>query len=427
MAKVNYFYMSGEIFHRLFCGTKNILHICTMGIESQTMDSKNVLTGIDNSRLFFTAISKGNYDVLKDADMRTLSAPGIYCIFNSHSKMVYVGCSVNVSNRILRHKSALSVGNHICRVMASDYQKSPESFYFFSIQYIDESAFELSESIRNHLFSLETQYIKRVPIVRLYNSIIPASLSEKLLLLEQPKRQKPIPITEIIGRLEMSADSIRSNGFSNSDVLTLKEAIDFVQKRTVSGGRWPEEKAALARAYLAELMNEKQPETEEDLLIRGGVMDYFDARYVEPQIEVSNSMWALWVVMACGLLTSIPNMYAMTLAIKAGDWKTATGVTAAFTLAPAFLLWAGAKEWYARICIAMVIGYEVFCNAASFYGGLTGLNHATFIDPTNFLHMATGFAFNSEYEATARVISVFMSIGIALLVAIPVIKLGKNK
>lgn len=152
---------------------------------------------------------------------------------------------------------------------------------------------------------------------------------------------------------------------------------------------------------------------------------------VEPKTTVTpvptRLQWELWVVLSCGLLTSIPNMYAMTVAIKGGDWRTAAGVTAAFTLAPALLLRAGATEYYTRACIVMVIGYEVFCNAASFYGGLTGLNHATFIDPTNFLHMATGFAFNSEYEATARVISVFMSIGIALLVAIPVIKLGKNK
>lgn len=135
---------------------------------------------------------------------------------------------------------------------------------------------------------------------------------------------------------------------------------------------------------------------------------------------------ALWGVLATGVGTSVPNMYAMTLAIKAGDELSATGVTAAFTLAPALLLLSGSKEWYTRLCIVLVIGYEVFCNASSFYGGLTGLNKSTFIAPTNFLHMATGFAFNSEYEATARIISVFMAAGIASLVAVPSIKLANR-
>lgn len=143
-------------------------------------------------------------------------------------------------------------------------------------------------------------------------------------------------------------------------------------------------------------------------------------------LEQNRRALALWGVLATGVGTSVPNMYAMTLAIKAGDELSATGVTAAFTLAPALLLLSGSKEWYTRLCIVLVIGYEVFCNASSFYGGLTGLNKSTFIAPTNFLHMATGFAFNSEYEATARIISVFMAAGIASLVAVPSIKLANR-
>jgi len=143
-------------------------------------------------------------------------------------------------------------------------------------------------------------------------------------------------------------------------------------------------------------------------------------------LEQNRRALALWAVLATGVGTSVPNMYSMTLAIKAGDKISAFGVTAAFTLAPALLLLSGSKEWYTRLCIVLVIGYEVFCNASSFYGGLTGLNKSTFIAPTNFLHMATGFAFNSEYEATARIISVFMAAGIASLVAVPSIKLANR-
>lgn len=135
----------------------------------------------------------------------------------------------------------------------------------------------------------------------------------------------------------------------------------------------------------------------------------------------------LWVTMGMGLFTSMPNMYETTLAMKSGNEPLAWIVTAAFTVAPALLLWAGAREWYSKFCVLMVMGYELFCNATSFYGGLTGLNHGMFMDPTKFLNMATGFAFDSGYEATARLISTFMAISISMLVAVPVIKLSKKQ
>lgn len=209
--------------------------------------------------------------------------------------MMYIGCSININARLYDHKSLLSSGSHVCRMMCDDYRESPDSFQFFPIKYVDESVFTLPESIRNHLFSLESQHIKRVPLAMLYNSMLPASLSEKLLLAEQPPRPKGVPIVDIINRLGMSMDSIRTNNLSASDVLSHEKAVEFLQKRTVANGRFPEEKAAIAREYLAELTALSVPtiNNNESLLIRGGIMDYFEYTYPkkEPEKVVPPKRW----------------------------------------------------------------------------------------------------------------------------------------
>lgn len=246
-----------------------------MGMNSEIQET---IAMPNNSRLFYSAIASGDYSRFEQADCRILPVPGIYCIFNSGTNMIYVGCSVNVKTRIGTHKSILSANQHICRMMSEDYAAHPELFQIFCIQYVDDSIFELAESIRNHLFALEMQYIKRVPLAILYNALTPSSLSERLLISENPRGQRSIPITEIIARLGMSVDSIRSNNLLPTDVLPIEKAVEFVRKRTVAGGRWPGEKASLAKAYLKEISASViQSESIEGLLIRGGVMDYFDS------------------------------------------------------------------------------------------------------------------------------------------------------
>lgn len=137
------------------------------------------------------------------------------------------------------------------------------------------------------------------------------------------------------------------------------------------------------------------------------------------------TVWPLVFVMIFCVGTTIPNMYAVTLAVK-NDPILAAFFTACFTLSPFFLMFAGVRGLVGTVAILFIIMIEIFCNTAGIYGGLTGLNHANFIEPTTFLHMATGFAFDSAYEPTARAIAVFMASGVAILMAVSVYEIRKR-
>ena len=354
----------------------------------------------DNSRLFYSAIASGKYDMFAKADKTILDAPGIYCIFNSESNMLYIGCSVNVKIRISSHKTHLSKGIHVCRLMTDDYQKNPDAFQFFPITYIDESNFTLPESIRNHLFYLENQHMKRVPLAALYNGLMPASLSEKLLLSEQPKRPQGVPITEIINRLGMSVDSIKTNGFLASDILPHEKAIEFLQKRTFASGRFTEEKAAIAREFLAELqaLNPSSSEDVDGLLIRGGVMDYFDKvgdfqQKIEDTTKFKNAVrwaemkaahkersfrfapktlisWPLWIGFAIPTLASAFNTYHVSHQIS-NNWWVAFCIMIMITLTP--MLFIAAKvNWVGAFVAFGVVIFEGFCNLSAIYLSLLG-------------------------------------------------------
>lgn len=354
----------------------------------------------DNSRLFYSAIASGKYDVFSKADKTILDAPGIYCIFNSESNMLYIGCSVNIKSRISSHKSHLSKGIHVCRLMTDDYQKSPDAFHFFPIIYIDESNFTLPESIRNHLFYLENQHMKRVPLAALYNGLMPASLSEKLLLSEQPKRPQGVPITEIINRLGMSVDSIKTNGFLPSDILPHEKAIEFLQKRTFASGRFTEEKAAIAREFLAELkaLSPSQNDDGDGLLIRGGVMDYFDKvgdfqQKIEDTAKFKNAVrwaelkaahkerclrnvpkpvisWPLWVGFAIPTIASAFNTYSISHQVS-NNWWMAFCIMLMVTFTP--MLFIAAKVDLSGAIVAFgVLIFECFCNLCAIYMSLMG-------------------------------------------------------
>jgi len=131
------------------------------------------------------------------------------------------------------------------------------------------------------------------------------------------------------------------------------------------------------------------------------------------------AVWPMYVVMLLAAGTTMPNMYSVTLAIKANETLAAL-FTGCFTVAPFLLIYAGVRGFAGWLAVSFIILIEIFCNTAGIYGGLTGLNHSNFIAPTNFLHMATGFAFDSAYEPTARAIAGFMAVGIAVLMVISV-------
>lgn len=130
----------------------------------------------------------------------------------------------------------------------------------------------------------------------------------------------------------------------------------------------------------------------------------------------------LWAVLALAMSVSVPNMYGVMAAVK-GNQALAGMATAAFTIAPFLLILARVRGWWYGV-IYLVVGVEVFCNCAGFYGGLTGLQHSLYVEPTTFLHMVTTMT-NSANEQTALLLSVFFSVAIAALAIAPVENLKK--
>lgn len=214
--------------------------------------------------------------LLRTAAQDLQDRPGVYCIFNSESEMMYIGCSNSIKNRIYTHKRHLSSGEHVCKQMSADFVRNPDSFVFFYIEYVDYSDYGTLEFHRSVLLNRETQYMKRVPHLRLYNNNVPVSLSEKMLIGDTPKDLIKIHVSDIFRRLEMSPDSIRANGLTIQDEMTIGEAVKFVRKRTVASGRWPQEKAALAIEYLAELEAQMGSGFDSESALRAsGDFDYF--------------------------------------------------------------------------------------------------------------------------------------------------------
>ena len=143
---------------------------------------------------------------------------------------------------------------------------------------------------------------------------------------------------------------------------------------------------------------------------------------VEPQENQAHPAF-LWVTLALSMAVSVPNMFGIMSVVKENFWL-AVMATAAFTIAPFALIMAKvSRGWY--LVIYAIISIEIFCNCAGFYGGLTGLEHSLYVAPTKFLHMVTTMT-NSANEPTALLLSLFFSVGIAMLAIAPVENL-KNR
>lgn len=131
----------------------------------------------------------------------------------------------------------------------------------------------------------------------------------------------------------------------------------------------------------------------------------------------------LWLCLALSAGCSVQNMLWVAHQLK-GDITQAWAVTAAFTVAPFLLLYYGVGKWWRWVPYVPIVA-EVLCNAASFYGGMTGLGHGHIVRPTKFLHMFTTMT-NSGNEGTALLLSAFFAVCIALLAIVPVVELEKR-
>ena len=137
--------------------------------------------------------------------------------------------------------------------------------------------------------------------------------------------------------------------------------------------------------------------------------------------------WLMWSVLILTFGASVPNMYEIAHQIKS-DVFTAVLFTACMVLGPLLLLAYSAQVGKAMQSTVTfgAIAYEVYCNASTIFGGLTGYANGTNLEPTNFLHQTCNFL-GTTPEPTARLIALFVALVIAGFGVVAVFQISKSQ
>ena len=137
--------------------------------------------------------------------------------------------------------------------------------------------------------------------------------------------------------------------------------------------------------------------------------------------------WLMWAVLILTFGASVPNMYEIAHQIKP-DAFTAVLFTACMVLGPLLLLAYSAQVGKAMQSAVTfgAIAYEVYCNASTIFGGLTGYANSTNLEPTNFLHQTCSFL-DTTPEPTARLIALFVALVIAGFGIVAVFQISKSQ
>ena len=137
--------------------------------------------------------------------------------------------------------------------------------------------------------------------------------------------------------------------------------------------------------------------------------------------------WLMWAVLILTFGASVPNMYEIAHQIKP-DAFTAVLFTACMVLGPLLLLAYSAQVGKAMQSTVTfgAIAYEVYCNASTIFGGLTGYANGTNLEPTNFLHQTCNFL-STTPEPTARLIALFVALVIAGFGMVAVFQISKSQ
>lgn len=146
--------------------------------------------------------------------------------------------------------------------------------------------------------------------------------------------------------------------------------------------------------------------------------------YTEPE---QSQTWLMWAVLILTFGASVPNMYEIAHQIKP-DAFTAVLFTACMVLGPLLLLAYSAqvgKAMQSTVTFS-AIAYEVYCNASTIFGGLTGYANGTSLEPTNFLHQTCNFL-STTPEPTARLIALFVALVIAGFGVVAVFQISKSQ
>ena len=146
-----------------------------------------------------------------------------------------------------------------------------------------------------------------------------------------------------------------------------------------------------------------------------------------PEYVEQPQTWLMWAVLILTFGASVPNMYEIAHQIKP-DAFTAVLFTACMVLGPLLLLAYSAQVGKAMQSAVTfgAIAYEVYCNASTIFGGLTGYANSTNLEPTNFLHQTCNFL-STTPEPTARLIALFVALVIAGFGVVAVFQISKSQ
>ncbi len=117
----------------------------------------------------------------------------------------------------------------------------------------------------------------------------------------------------------------------------------------------------------------------------------------------------LYTLMAVPAIASLNNMFTVTGHITESLMASVL-ITALLSGAPFALVIAGIRNYLTGALVVLMIGFEVFCNTAQVYGGLTRFGLDGY--PTRFLGLVTELLGTGTF-ITARVLAFFMAALIA--------------
>ena len=91
--------------------------------------------------------------LLNQIDLFTLSQKGVYCIYCSKTKKIYIGKTSSFLERAARHWSLLKANTHECTAFQKVFNKYGCSFFQFEVLFL--------ESDRKKRLQLEKQLIQK--------------------------------------------------------------------------------------------------------------------------------------------------------------------------------------------------------------------------------------------------------------------------
>jgi len=229
-----------------------------------------------------------------------------------------------------------------------------------------------------------------------------------------------VSIRQIGERIGLSTDSIRLARIqfgTDSDLIPLDSAIQFVRARTTAQGRRTEQQAQAARQVLSELESAANHVVQQDEKVE----DNAPEQAPEVTVQKASNPWALIVPLVLSTIASLANMALIFHHLTNGHTMSTVVLTGVFSGSALCFIYAGLRGRFSRFVVWLLIGFEAFCNLTGVYYGLLGRTGT----PTRFLGMVTDIL-NSGTHWTAIGLGAAMALIISLVQLVSVNEIIKK-